>query len=173
MLKALVSAVLILGLASCTSLQVQGPSLQPLPYPTLQALQAAAQRDAWRFVCGNIRAGMVVEAYLVEPKGAAEGYSGFTGNGRFAIAKIVELEGVHKPVYVWLGFIRDKGVLEVASQAAYDPTVHGNDSCFWLYPASQIKPPPDLDQGSFGNPPICGAPQSALLLPGTRPGMCV
>jgi hypothetical protein len=119
----------------------------PAPYTTLQALEKAASHHG-QLDCNRVVPTPLSWHYIANED--LSSYYSYVANGRFAIAKThMEPDGDIAD-YVWQGFIRDKGMLEVTKQGDFTIEEFGASPCQWLYPATE-----DPDTPNHG---ACGVP---------------
>lgn len=122
----------------------------PIPYVTLQALEKAAFHHG-QLDCGQNVAAPMTWYYAASGDDPTSYYS-YVANGRFAIAKTHMEAAGDTADYVWQGYIRDKGVLEVDKQGDFTIEAFKDSPCWWLYPDSKGT---DVDTKTNG---ACGAP---------------
>ena len=100
-----------------------------LPWTTLDAVQAQAT-ESRHMECGATESTLAV--VLVVPTTSTEGYYIFVANRRFAVARVDRTPEGNTATYVWLGAVRDQGVLDVTVQGVFSPEQFGPGPCRWL-----------------------------------------
>ena len=123
-----------------------------LPWTTLHAVQAQAT-ERRHMQCGPTEAMLAVVLFI--PTTPTEGYYIFVANGRFAVARVDRTPEGNSATYVWLGAVRDQGVLDVTMQDVFSPERFGRGPCPWLMKGTiQREPTPNG---------FCGAPRRTHL----------